>query len=435
MKSIDWKSLSASEQTRILQRPQTHVTQTAQVDRIIQSVRSQGDRACLQWTAELDRCELESLAVSQEAIDAADTQLSEADRVAIDCAIERIELVQRAFKPQSGASITSDGVTCSREWRPINRVGLYVPGGSAPLISTVMMLAIPAAIAGCRQRIICTPPQPNGRVSPVLLATAKRCGVQAVYSIGGVQAIAAMAYGTESLPKVDKIFGPGNGWVTAAKQWVSQDPAGAAIDMPAGPSEILIISDGSTCPSFLAADLLSQAEHGPDSQVILVSTNKESASAVIEELDKQVLLLSRVSIAKEALKQSRVIVTDSITEAVAISNRYAPEHLSLQVADPETILPMIEKAGAVFLGPWSAETMGDYVNGSNHVLPTNGYAAAYSGLSVSDFMTAISVQSVSAEGLDRLGDSAVRLAEIEGLTAHASAVSTRLAYLRQEVTP
>jgi histidinol dehydrogenase len=318
------------------------------------------------------------------------------------------------------------GVVCERYSQPLEAVGLYVPAGTAPLPSAAIMLAVPATIAACDVRILCTPPRPDGTADPAVLVAAQRAGVSEIYKVGGAQAIAAMAYGTESVPKVCKVFGPGNAWVTAAKSIVSMDPGGAAIDLPAGPSEVLVIADEQASAEFVAADLLSQAEHGTDSQVVMLTTSATLAAQVVTELDEQLDKLSRKTIAAEALACSRIILVDSIADAIAVSNRYAPEHLILQVETPRNLLPRLRNAGSIFLGPWTPESVGDYCSGTNHVLPTYGFARNFSGLSVDQFTRQTTAQELSRAGLENLGAAVVSLAGLEGLDAHAAAVTRRL---------
>jgi histidinol dehydrogenase len=324
------------------------------------------------------------------------------------------------------------GVRCERLIRPIAAVGLYVPAGSAPLPSTAVMLAVPARIAGCPHRVLCTPPQGDGRANAAVLVAAQLCGITQVFKIGGAQAIAAMAYGTASVPKVSKIFGPGNAFVTAAKQLVAADPAGAALDLPAGPSEVLVIADETARADFVAADLLTQAEHDVLSQAILITTNAALASQVSEAVQQQMAGLSRRSILEHSIASSRILVVGTLEQAIEIAESYAPEHLVIDTRYPRAVLQHIHNAGSVFLGRWSPEPMGDYCSGTNHVLPTYGYARAYSGLSVQDFTRRMTVQELSARGLTDLGPTAVALARLEGLDAHAAAVEMRLAALRRE---
>jgi histidinol dehydrogenase len=320
-------------------------------------------------------------------------------------------------------------VRCERIEVPLQAVGMYVPAGSAPLPSAAIMIAVPAAIAGCPTRVLCTPPRRDGGADPAVLVVAKRCGVSQVYKAGGAQAIAAMAYGTATVPKVDKICGPGNAWVTAAKQLVANDPEGAALDLPAGPSEVLVIADESARPAFVAADLLAQAEHDPSAQVILVTTSRALAEAVTAEVEAQQATLGRRQITAAALAHSRILVVPDLATAFAVSNDYAPEHLILEIRDARSWLPRVRSAGSVFLGDWTPESMGDYCSGTNHVLPTYGYARAYSGLSLHDFVRRITVQELTPDGLRNLGPTAQVLAGLEGLDAHANAVTVRLAAL------
>jgi histidinol dehydrogenase len=326
------------------------------------------------------------------------------------------------------------GVRCERVIRPISAVGLYVPAGSAPLPSAVIMLAVPARIAGCPWRVLCTPPSRDGRANPAVLVAARLCGIESVYKVGGAQAIAAMAYGTGTVPKVDKIFGPGNAWVTAAKQVVAADPAGAACDMPAGPSEVLVIADDSARAEFVAADLLAQAEHDTQAQAILLTPSRALAEAVAAEIVSQTRTLSRRTILEQSLASSRCIVVRDLESALEVANDYAAEHLILEVREPRRWLEKVVSAGSIFLGAWSPEPMGDYCSGTNHVLPTYGYARAYSGLAVLDFVKRITVQELSPEGLRSLGPVAVTLARLEGLDAHAGAVTRRLTALASEST-
>jgi histidinol dehydrogenase len=321
---------------------------------------------------------------------------------------------------------TATGVRCERILRPIQRVGLYVPAGSAPLPSTALMLGVPARLAGCPQVVLCTPPRADGSADPAVLVAARLCSIERVFKLGGAQAIAAMAYGTDSVPRCDKIFGPGNAYVTEAKRQVSMQSDGAAIDMPAGPSEVLVIADAGADPVFVAADLLSQAEHGPDSQVLLVSDDADLLERVAAEVEAQLARLSRRGIAQQALSASHAILVADLDDAFALSNAYAPEHLILALRDPRTWLGRVQAAGSVFLGDWAPEALGDYCSGTNHVLPTGGAARACSGVSVSSFQNAITVQQVDQAGIAAIGPTAVTLAEAEGLQAHAYAVQARL---------
>jgi histidinol dehydrogenase len=396
------------------------------VREILSAVRAGGDGALFRLTAELDRVTLVDLELMPEEWRAAQNQVSPAAREALQRAATQIETFHRALIPQPVRVEVSPGLFCGKIPRPIERVGLYIPGGSAPLPSTVLMLGIPAALAGCPTRILCTPPRRDGSVDPHVLFAAHLCGIERVFKVGGAQAIAAMAFGTRSIPKVDKIFGPGNAWVTEAKTQVSYDPAGAAIDMPAGPSEVLVVADAQGDPEFVAADLLSQAEHGPDSQVLLVSDSSELIAATLRELEIQLAELPRRATAEASLAHSRFILVPNLTVAMEVSNRYAPEHLILQVEAAEHWAEKVINAGSVFLGRWAAEAMGDYASGTNHVLPTYGVARVMGGVSVDSFLKQITYQSVSPEALRDLGPVVEQLASLEGLDAHRRAVSVRL---------
>lgn len=423
-----WADLDADAEARLLERPaqQLDVDIRDRVQAILSRVREQGDAALKALTLELDGARLDDLAVDDAERRQASGALDSAALAAIDIAIDNVRRFHEAQQPPSVAVETMPGVRCERVTQPLDAVGLYVPAGTAPLPSAAVMLAVPAAIAGCPVRVLCTPPRPDGTADPAVVVAASRAGVDRIYKVGGAQAVAAMAYGTESIPAVGKIFGPGNAWVTAAKSIVSADPNGAAIDMPAGPSEVLVIADESASAAFVAADLLSQAEHGIDSQVILVTTDEAFARQVGAEIERQLETLSRKDIAAEAIGHSRAIVVESLDVAVAVSNRYAPEHLILQTASPRELLAGIRNAGSVFLGPWTPESVGDYCSGTNHVLPTYGYARNYSGLGLDQFMRHMTIQELSREGLEALGPAVITLAGLEGLDAHASAVSRRL---------
>ncbi|HEY7888460.1 MAG TPA: histidinol dehydrogenase [Steroidobacteraceae bacterium] len=431
MRILDWESLAAGERRAALSRP----AQVARDDvetlarEVIANVRAAGDDALRAYTRRFDDTELECLAASREEFSQAERALTSEQRAALERAIDNVERFHRAQQPDSLTLETMPGVRCERVIRPISAVGLYVPAGSAPLPSTVVMLAVPARIAGCPQRVLCTPPRRDGRANPAVLFTARLCGIELVFKVGGAQAIAAMAYGTETVPKVAKIFGPGNAWVTAAKQTVAADPAGAACDMPAGPSEVLVIADESAHPEFVAADLLAQAEHDTQSQAILLTPSRPLAEAVAAAVASQTLALSRRVILEQSLASSRCIVVRDLDSALEVANEYAAEHLILEVREPRRWLEKVASAGSVFLGAWSPEPMGDYCSGTNHVLPTYGYARAYSGLSVLDFVKRITVQELSPEGLRSLGPAAIALARLEGLDGHASAVTRRLAAL------
>jgi histidinol dehydrogenase len=431
MKRLDWNALDEAARREARARPaQSRAGELRRgVERIIAAVREHGDTALRELSAKYDRCTLDAIEVDEAEFAAAEAFLDPALKAAIREAAARIELFHRAAAPQPVAVDTAPGVRVERMLRPISRVGLYVPAGSAPLPSTALMLGVPAHIAGCREVVLCSPARADGRCDEAVLYAARLTGVHKVFKLGGAQAIAAMAYGTASVPKCDKLFGPGNAWVTEAKLQVSSDPDGAAIDMPAGPSEVLVIADADANPVFVAADLLSQAEHGPDSQVILLSPSAELLDRAAAEVERQCAALPRADIARQALAQSRLIAIDSLAQAVEVSNRYAPEHLILQVAAPRALLDGIDSAGSIFLGQWTPESVGDYCSGSNHVLPTYGYARSYSGVSVASYQKQISVQEVSEEGLRNIGPCTATLAAAEQLEAHRRAVTLRLATL------
>lgn len=428
MKRLDWNSLDAGARAEALARPRPVADRerAAEVARLIAMVRADGDVAVRALTRRFDGVELGTSRVSDAAFDEAESMLPAEVRRAIDASYARIRRFHEAQRPAPVEVETAPGLRCGRLVVPIGRVGLYVPAGTAPLPSTALMLGVPAELAGCERVVLCTPPRPDGRCDPAVLYAARRCGIREVHAIGGVQAIAAMAYGTASVPKCDKLFGPGNAWVTEAKQQVAADPRGAAIDMPAGPSEVLVVADAGANPAFVAADLLSQAEHGPDSQVLLLSDSESLIGAVLSEIGRQLATLPRRETAARALAESRAIRVGSIDEALEVSNDYAPEHLILAVAEPRRWLPKVRNAGSVFLGALTPESLGDYTSGTNHVLPTDGHARASSGLSLSGFQKTITVQEASAEGLRAVGPDAMALARAEGLVAHERAVSIRL---------
>jgi histidinol dehydrogenase len=428
---LEWSSLSADERRAALRRPAQADTDGLhrRVSEIIKDVRTRGDQAVFEFTERFDGVKLQSLEVSEAEFAAAEGALSSVQRAALERAIGN---VRRFHEAQLGNPLrveTSPGVVCERHFRAIDAVGLYVPAGVAPLPSTAIMLAVPASTAGCPTRIICTPPRKDGTADPAVLVTARLCGVTRVFKVGGAQAIAAMAYGTASIPKVDKVFGPGNSWVTAAKILSANDPDGAALDLPAGPSEVLVIADERANPEFVAADLLAQAEHSADAQAILVTTSRALVEATQDQLEAQMKRLGRESTLRESINHARLFLVDSLQAAFELSNAYAPEHLIVQVANARDWLPSIRNAGSVFLGAWTPETMGDYCSGTNHVLPTYGFARAYSGLSLVDFQKRMTVQELTADGLRDLGPTAVTIAGLEGLDAHANAVQVRLRQL------
>jgi histidinol dehydrogenase len=391
---------------------------------ILEDVKNRGDEALIHYAQLFDGVALDNLLISKEEIKTAEKLISIELKNAIQLAYKNIFTFHQ--KQQSAVEVveTMPGVQCWRKSIAIEKVGLYIPGGSAPLFSTVLMLAIPANIAGCKEVVLCTPPDKNGNVHPAILYSAHLCGVTKIIKAGGAQAIAAMAYGTASVPKVFKIFGPGNQYVTATKQLVNK--TGVAIDMPAGPSEVLVIGDDEARPDFIAADLLSQAEHGPDSQVIFVTTHEMYLNMVQFALDEQLKQLSRSDIAQKALQNSKMILVHDLEEAIAFSNLYAPEHLILQTKNAEELAEKVVNAGSVFIGPYSTESIGDYASGTNHTLPTNGFATAYSGVSLDSFVKKVTFQHVSKEGLHQIGNAVEIMAENELLTAHKNAVSIRL---------
>lgn len=423
-----WSELDEADRRNVLQRPAVAADAKIRDDviRIVDAVRAGGDAAVRDLTRTFDGAEIDKLRVSPGEIEAAAGELDADALAAVDLAIANVRRFHEQQVPQPIVVETMPGVRCRRVSHPLDAVGLYVPAGTAPLPSAAVMLAVPADIAGCPVRVMCTPPRQDGTADPAVIVAASRAGIRDIFKIGGAQAIAAMAYGTETVPKVCKVFGPGNAWVTSAKTLVSADAGGAAIDMPAGPSEVLVIADDSASPAFVASDLLSQAEHGTDSQVVLVTTSAALAADVRTELDRQLADLSRAEIAAEALRHSLVIVVEDLQTAVDVSNRYAPEHLILQCRRVAELLPSVRNAGSVFVGEWTPESVGDYCSGTNHVLPTYGFARNYSGLGVDQFMRQMTIQELTREGLQGLGDAVITLAELEGLDAHAHAVRLRL---------
>ncbi|MDO5523073.1 MAG: histidinol dehydrogenase [Bacteroidia bacterium] len=394
------------------------------VNKVFYDISKKGDKAVLKYARQFDGFAADSFLVSNETVEAASQQVSEELKQAIDIAKNNIEKFHLSQKEETVKVETSPGVVCWRESRPIENVGIYVPGGTAPLFSTVLMLAIPAKIAGCKEIVLCTPPDNAGNIHPAILYTAQLVGVTNVFAIGGIQAIGAMTFGTKSVPKVEKIFGPGNQYVMTAKH--AAQYYGTAIDMPAGPSEVLVIADETCRPAFVAADLLSQAEHGPDSEVILLSDNKQVIKEVNKELNIQLPNLPRKEIAEKALKNSRAILFKDIETCIRFSNVYAPEHLILAVENPVLRSREVISAGSVFLGNYSCESAGDYASGTNHTLPTSGYAKAYSGVSLDSFVKKITFQQLSEEGVSSIGPAVETMAEAEELFAHKNAMTLRL---------
>lgn len=394
------------------------------VESIIGLVREGGDKAIEDFEASLGYMTMESRLVSEEEFDSACASVSDEIKTAVAKAAENIRAFHKAQMPSNLDLQTSEGVRCCQRAVPIQKVGLYIPGGTAPLFSTVLMLAIPAKVAGCPQVVLCTPCDKEGKVNPAVLYAARFCGVDKVFKVGGAQAIAAMAYGTESIPKVDKIFGPGNQFVTTAKQMLGGRQV--AIDMPAGPSEVMVMADSSANPAFVAADLLSQAEHGRDSQVMLVCMNREIADKVAEEVDRQAAILGRAEFVEESLSHSRFVVFDDADTAIGFANAYAAEHLIISMENPWDVADKITAAGSVFIGNYSPESAGDYASGTNHTLPTCGWARSFSGVNIDAFIRKITFQELTAEGLAGLSQTIITMAEAEGLQAHANAVKVRL---------
>jgi histidinol dehydrogenase len=431
MRVLDWTTSSAEERRAALERPaaESRADVHADVAAIIAAVRTEGDAAVRRYTTRFGGKAADALRATPAEFREARAALSADQTAALVRAVANVTRFHQAQISQPLSVETMPGVVCERITRPIASVGLYVPAGSAPLPSTAIMLAAPARVAGCPSRAIASSPDAAGKVHAAVLVAAELCGVDTVYKMGGAQAIAALAFGTGSVRKVDKIFGPGSAWVTAAKQIVAADPAGAAIDLPAGPSEVLVIADDSANPRFVAADLLAQAEHDSIAQVILVTTSESLARAVATETAVQTKSLTRASIVNASMAHCRVIVVADLDTAVEVSNIYAPEHLIIQTREPRALLARVECAGSVFVGAWSPESIGDYCSGTNHVLPTFGFARSYSGVSLQDFQKRITVQELSAAGLRALGPTAITLSALEGLDAHGNAVRVRLEQL------
>jgi histidinol dehydrogenase len=428
MQRIDWSELDNSARVTALARPAVNgagVRDT--VADIMARVRTGGDLAVRELTRQFDGCDPDPLEVSPSELAAARARVAPEVRQAIAEASGRIEAFHRACQPVATRLETAPGLVCETRYVPISSVGLYIPGGSAPLISTVMMLAIPARLAGCPEIILCSPPNAEGEIDPAILFAADACGVQRVFRAGGAQAIAAMAYGTESIPACRKLFGPGNAWVTEAKRQAAADPLGAAQDMPAGPSEVMVIANAQADPRAVCWDLLSQAEHGPDSQSIVISDSTRLLDEIADLLPSLTATLPRADVLERSLAHARLIEVEDMREALAISNEYAPEHLILNGTAAEALASDVITAGSVFLGPWTPESLGDYSSGTNHVLPTYGHAHACSGLSVTDFQRRMTLQKASRAGLEAAGPAAMTLAKAEGLQAHCQAVACRLA--------
>src|SRR5574344_35668 len=430
MKIVNWKNLSAAEKVEVLTRPATNDdgSKAKLVADIISDIRTRKDEALFEYSKKFDRLESNHIKLTDNEITEACNRVTSELKSALQQAYCNIHKFHEAQKFQAIEVETQPGVHCELHTHPIDSVGLYVPGGSAPLVSTVLMLAIPAQIAECPKVILCSPPP----VSDAIIYAATLCGVKNIFTVGGAQAIAAMAYGTETVPKVNKIFGPGNSFVTEAKKQVSADFRGAAIDMPAGPSEVLVIADETANPAFAASDLLSQAEHVPDSQVVLLSTNPNYGNEVLAQVEKQLASLSREGIAQKALDKSIAIVCESLDEACEISNTYAPEHLIVETESPRSLLPKLKNAGSIFLGGYTPESVGDYASGTNHTLPTYGYAKTASSLGLADYVRRYTVQEVTKNGLRTLSNAVEQMADAEGLTAHKRAVTIRMDELNGE---
>ncbi|PKH20185.1 histidinol dehydrogenase [Enterobacterales bacterium CwR94] len=426
----DWNALSRDQQQALLMRPaisaSANISQT--VSAILDNVKSRGDAALREYSATFDKTQVDALRVTAQQVAQASARLGDDIKQAMAVAVGNIEKFHLAQQLPAVDVETQPGVRCQQITRPVASVGLYIPGGSAPLFSTVLMLATPARIAKCGRVVLCSPPP----IADEILYAASLCGVEEIYQVGGAQAIAAMAMGTESIPRVDKIFGPGNAYVTEAKRQVSQRLDGAAIDMPAGPSEVLVIADAGATPAFVASDLLSQAEHGPDSQVILLTPSAEMATRVAAAVAEQLEALPRAETARKALESSRLIVAADLTQCVEISNQYGPEHLIIQTRQARDLVDSITSAGSVFLGDWSPESAGDYASGTNHVLPTYGFTSTYSSLGLADFQKRMTVQELTPQGFRNLAHTIETLAAAEQLTAHKNAVTLRVAALREQ---
>jgi len=427
---IDWNSCSPAQQRELLMRPAISASDsiTRTVTEILDNVKARGDEALREYSARFDKTDVQTVKVSAQDIADASARLGEELKQAMAVAVSNITTFHRAQILPAVDIETLPGVRCQQVTRPVESVGLYIPGGSAPLFSTVLMLATPARIAGCNRVVLCSPPP----IADEILYAAQLCGVEEIFNVGGAQAIAALAFGSESIPKVDKIFGPGNAFVTEAKRQVSQRLDGAAIDMPAGPSEVLVIADSGATPDFVASDLLSQAEHGPDSQVILLTPDAALAGRVAEAVERQLADLPRADTARQALAASRLIVARDLAQCVDISNQYGPEHLIIQTRNARDLVTDITSAGSIFLGDWSPESAGDYASGTNHVLPTYGYTRTCSSLGLADFQKRMTVQELSREGFAALASTIETLAAAERLTAHKNAVTLRMNALKEQ---
>ncbi len=424
-------SPNPAEWIKLLERPTaSYAALESLVSDVFTQVQKEGDKAVAAYTQQFDKTNLKTIAVSQAEIETAVAGVSDALKTSIQLAKANIEAFHQAQQTQTVALETQPGVNCWQEKRPIQKVGLYIPGGSAPLFSTILMLAVPAQIAGCQEIVLCSPPDKEGNLPDVVLYTAQLCGVTKIFKVGGIQAIAAMTFGTETIPAVYKLFGPGNQYVTVAKQWATR--YNMAIDMPAGPSELLVVADASASPAYVAADLLSQAEHGPDSQVILVTTDATILPAVQEEIKTQLAVLPRKAIAEKAIANSKMIAFESDELAIDFINEYGPEHYIICMEKEDLYVDAIQNAGSVFVGNYTPESAGDYASGTNHTLPTNGYAKQYSGVNLDSFLKQMTFQKISAEGIQNIGPAIEIMAEAEGLQAHKNAVTLRLNNLKYE---
>jgi len=428
MKQYRWSSIPSGERDAVLRPPQTGLADAIRLSvlDIIAAVRADGDAALLRFTRQFDGVDLRELKLDALTLQPAKEAVSKELITALGIAARNIERFHEAQRPRDVSVETMPGLVCEQRWIPLSTVGLYVPGGTAPLFSTVLMLGIPARLAGCERVIICTPPQADGTLHPAIIAAAQIAGITEIYTVGGAQAIAAMAYGTETIPKVDKIFGPGNAYVTAAKMQVSLDGHGAAIDLPAGPTEVMVIANNTITAAWVAADLLAQAEHDVLADVVFVTNDESYAAEVWRETQAQAPKLPRRSIAEKALEHARSIIVEDWSEAAEVANRYAPEHLLLQGLEPEALLPQVRHAGSIFLGSHTPDPLGDYASGTNHVLPTGRAARAYSGVTLLSFMKSITVQRASSASLAAIAPTVIALAEGEGLEGHANAVRIRL---------
>lgn len=433
MQRIEWRQLDEPARAAALARPaaDTAAVQETVAD-IVTRVRRDGDLALRALSRQFDGCDPDPLEVSPAEFAAAERALDGKLKEAIAESAGRIEAFHAACRAPETRLETAPGLTCEARYLPISRVGLYIPGGSAPLISTVLMLAIPARLAGCPEVILCSPPDRDGTLHAAILYAANYCGVRRVFRVGGAQAIAAMAYGTESIPRCRKLFGPGNAWVTEAKRQAAADPSGAAQDMPAGPSEVMVVANDGADPQAVGWDLLSQAEHGPDSQSIVISDSPRLLDDIAAMLPGLTATLPRAAVLEQSLDHTRLILVDDMSEALLIVNEYAPEHLILNGAGAEALAAEVMTAGSVFLGPWTPESLGDYSSGTNHVLPTHGHAHAYSGLSISDFQRRMTLQRAEPDGLKNAGPATMELAAAEGLEAHRQAVAHRLASMERK---